>query len=317
MILCVNLNAAIDRTIVVESFRLGEIHRPVQVLPTPGGKGCNVARGLKSLGEMPVVTGWVGGYMGQFIENGLHREGIGASFVQTDSESRICTSILDLKTNTLTEIYEKGDAIPAAKIVEFKKHFRNIIGDYAAVTFSGSLPPGVPNDFYGELIVMARQANVMTFLDSSGNAFKLGLQIGKPALIKPNEKEFAELVGHQVETVAEFAQAAIEISERCHTTVVVSLGADGALAANRSQVVHIRPPQMTIKSAVGSGDCMLAGIAHGLTHRLPFVEAIKYGVAAGTANALTLGTGSFSRQAFENVLMNLTQTELIPELHAT
>jgi len=302
MILCVNLNAAIDRTIVVKSLRLGEIHRSEQVIQTPGGKGCNVARGLKSLGESPVVTGWVGGFAGQFIEDGLRREGIGTSFAQVDSESRICTSILDSETNALTEIYEKGDAIPADKIAEFKKHFANIIGNYAAVTFSGSLPPGVPNDFYGELIALARQAGVTTFLDSSGAPFKLGLEIGEPVLIKPNEKEFVELVGRKIESLAEFAQAATEISERYQTIVVVSLGAEGALAAKRSQVFHVRPPQVTIKSAVGSGDCLLAGIAYGLTRAMPLIEAIQYGVAAGTANALTMGAGIFSKQEFEQIL---------------
>ncbi len=95
MILCVNLNAAIDKTIVVNSFQLGQIHRPEAVKSLAGGKGCNVARALKQFGEEPVVTGWVGGTAGQFIENGLHQEGIQTDFIFTDFESRTCTSILD------------------------------------------------------------------------------------------------------------------------------------------------------------------------------------------------------------------------------
>ncbi len=306
MILCVNPNAAIDRTIVVKSFRLGQIHRPEQVIPTPGGKGCNVARGLKSLGESPVVTGWVGGFAGQFIEAGLRREGIGASFVHTDFESRTCLSILDAETKTLTEIYEKGAAVPADKVDEFEEHFRAIIGDYAAVTFSGSLPPGVPKDFYGRLLEISRAAGVPAFLDSSGEAFKIGVEVGKPQLIKPNKKEFAELFGRKIKTRADFTQAAIEISTHDQTLVVLSLGADGAIAANRSQVFRVRPPRIAIKSAVGSGDCMLAGIAYGLTHSFSLEDAVKYGVAAGTANALTVGAGIFSKEDFERVLAQVT-----------
>ena len=306
MILCVNLNAAIDRTVVVNSFRLGEIHRPEQVIPTPGGKGCNVARGLKSLSESPVVTGWVGGFAGQFIEGGLQREGIGTSFVHTDFESRICTSILDSRTNILTEIYEKGDAVPADKVVEFKKHFHSIIADFAAVTFSGSLPPGVPKDFYGQVLEISRAANVPSFLDSSGEPFKLGLELGKPNLIKPNEKEFAELAGYEIKTLTEFKKAAVEISTRYQTIVVVSMGAEGAIAANQSQVFRVCPPQVTIKSAVGSGDCVLAGMVYGLTHSLSLEESLKFGVAAGTANALTVGAGVFSTQDFERMLADVT-----------
>src|SRR5512144_1251596 len=91
MILCLNLNAAIDKTIVVSSFEINKIHRPESVLALAGGKGCNVARALKTLKEIPVVSGWVGGFAGQFIERELQQEGIQTDFVHTDFESRTCT----------------------------------------------------------------------------------------------------------------------------------------------------------------------------------------------------------------------------------
>jgi tagatose 6-phosphate kinase len=192
MILCVNLNAAIDKTIVVSSFKLGEIHRPEVVKSLAGGKGCNVARGLQQLGEKPVVTGWVGGTGGQFIENGLRQEGIATDFVYTDFESRTCTSILDSTTQTMTEIYEKGDPVPPDKVTEMLAHFREIVGGYTAVTLSGSLPPGVPLDFYAQLIEAAHEKNVPAFLDTSGEALRQGVK-AKPFLIKPNESEVAIL----------------------------------------------------------------------------------------------------------------------------
>ncbi|HEX9373783.1 MAG TPA: 1-phosphofructokinase family hexose kinase [Roseiflexaceae bacterium] len=306
MILCLNANAAIDKTVVVSPFRLNEIHRPQRVLAIPGGKGANAARGLKRLGEAPVVSGWVGGFSGQFIEQGLQREDIATAFVHVDFESRTCLSILDPAGGTLTEIYEKGDPVPPAKVDELKALFRATIGDYAAVTFSGSLPPGVPMDFYGELLEIARGAGVPGFLDSSGAALRAGLEAGAPGLIKPNAHEFAELVGRPLERVEDIAAAAVEVSTRHRTIVVISLGAAGALAAQGSELVHVRPPQIAIKSAVGSGDCTLAGITYGLTHGLSFPAAIGYGVAAGTANALTVGAGTFALEDFERVLAQLT-----------
>ena len=197
MILCVNPNAAIDKTVVVPAFRLNEIQRPEQVLAFPGGKGCNVARALKLLGESPVVTGWIGGYAGQFIEDGLQAEGIQTDFVHTDFESRTCLSILDPQNNTLTELYEKGDPVPIEKVEEFKQRFAASVKRYAAVTFSGSLPPGVPLDFYRQMIEIAREADVPAILDSSGAALRLGVQ-SQPTLVKPNEKEFADLAGKQL-----------------------------------------------------------------------------------------------------------------------
>ncbi|MCC6805752.1 MAG: hypothetical protein IT319_22915 [Anaerolineae bacterium] len=102
MILCVNANAAVDKTAIVSPFRLNAIHRPQQVLALPGGKGGNVARALRTLGDDPMMIGWVGGFAGQFIEDALHREGIATNVVRTSSESRTCLSILDPETGTLT-----------------------------------------------------------------------------------------------------------------------------------------------------------------------------------------------------------------------
>jgi tagatose 6-phosphate kinase len=309
MILCVNPNAAIDKTVVVSPFRLNAIHRPQQVMALPGGKGCNVARALKRLGDTPIVTGWVGGFAGQFIEAGLYQEGIQTAFVHLDFESRTCLSILDPENNTLTEIYEKGDTIPAEALEALKVRFRSMVRDYAALTLSGSLPPGVPADFYAQLIDIARDAGVPAILDSSGEALKQGLA-RKPLLVKPNATEFADIVGRPLEKLADYVEAAVEVCARYQTSLVLSLGPDGAIAVNSKDALHLRPPRLTIRSAVGSGDSMLAGITYGLTHSLSFEDAVKYGIAAGTANALTLGAGVFTLDDLERVLAGVTVERL-------
>ncbi len=309
MILCVNPNAAIDKTLVVRGYRLNQIHRPEQVVSTPGGKGCNVARGLKCLGESPVVTGWVGGFAGQFIEAGLQKEGIGTDFVHTDAESRTCISVFDPENGALTEIYEKGDPVPPGKVAEFVTRFSEIIRGYQAVTFSGSLPPGVPVDLYGRLIEIAREAGVPSYLDSSGEALSIGLD-ARPALIKPNEDEMASLTGRKMQALPDYVSAALDISRRYRTGVAVSLGAQGVLAVRENEVLHVRPPNLTVKSVVGSGDCTLAGIVFGDVHAFSFEDSVKYGVAAGSANALTFGAGVFNRAEFEQVLAQVSVSRL-------
>lgn len=309
MILCVNPNAAIDKTVIVSPFHLNKIHRPQAVKALPGGKGCNVARALKRLGDTPVVTGWVGGSAGQFIEHGLHDEGIQTAFVHTDFESRTCLSILDAENNTMTEIYENGEAVPPEKVEELKAHFRAIVSDYAAVTLSGSLPQGVPQDFYADLITMAHEAHVPVILDSSREALKHGVE-AQPFLIKPNNDEVAVLVGKDLNGMADYAAAARDISQRYHTIVVLSLGPDGALAVNDQDAVHVKNPPVEAQSAVGSGDSMLAGLAYGFTHKFAFENAIAYGVAAGTANTLQVGAGMFSLEDFERVRIGVTVTRV-------
>ncbi len=307
MILCVNANAAIDKTAVVSPFRLDAIHRPQQVLALPGGKGCNVARALLLLGEKPVVTGWVGGFAGQFIEAGLQREGVQTAFVQIESESRTCLSILDPEANTMTELYEKGAEIPPDKLDALINLFRSRVGDAAAVTLSGSLPAGVPTDFYGQLIEIAHEANVPVYLDSSGAALKAGC-LAKPTLIKPNQHEFAELVGVPLKSRADYISAALNVSAHFGTIVVLSLGAEGAIAADNTEVYHAQPAPIKVVSAVGSGDCLLAGVSYGLSHGFTLAESLRYGVAAGTANAMQIGAGIFSLKDFQTVLFGTSVT---------
>jgi 1-phosphofructokinase family hexose kinase len=300
MILCLNLNAAIDKTIAVPAFEINQIHRPGSVIASAGGKGCNVAPALHKLGEAPVVSGWVGGFAGRFIESELDREGIRTDFIHTGFESRTCTSILDPEKQTLTEIYELGEAIPSEKVDELRAHIRAIIGDYRAVILSGSLPPGVPADFYASVIRIAREANVLTFLDSSGNALRKGAQAA-PFLIKPNESEAKCLVRGKPERSTESVRMAVEISTKYKTRVVLSMGAGGAIAAEGREVFVVPSPPVEAKSAVGSGDCMLAGLAHGFLQGLSFEQAVINGVAAGAANTLTIGAGRFGLDDFERL----------------
>ncbi|MEP7291828.1 MAG: 1-phosphofructokinase family hexose kinase [Chloroflexota bacterium] len=301
MILCVSANAAIDKTVIISPFRLDQIHRPQSMLALAGGKGCNVARALKTLGENALVTGWVGGFAGQFIERELQNEAIETAFVHTDAESRTCLSILDPEAGTLTEIYERGEPVSSEKIDELIKRFGELIPGCSAVALSGSLPAGVPLDFYAQLITVAHTANVPVYLDTSGEALKRGLE-AKPDVIKPNKREFTDFVGGSYfNRLEEYTAAAREVAARYETTVILSLGSDGALAVTGSQVVHARPPQVTITSAVGSGDSLLAGLIYASASSTDLAEHLRCGVAAGTANTLAFGAGLFTREDFERI----------------
>jgi tagatose 6-phosphate kinase len=300
MILCLNLNAAIDKTIILSSFEIDKIHRPESVIALAGGKGCNVARALKTLGEIPVVSGWVGGFAGQFIEKELHMKGVQTDFIHTEFESRTCTSILDREKQTMTEIYELGEAVPLEKIDELRDHVTSIIGKYKAITLSGSLPAGVPTNFYADLIEIARKENVLTFLDTSGDALRKGVAAG-PFFIKPNETEVKSILEIGPSDTFDSARAAAEISTKYGTNVLLSLGAEGAIAANEAEIFRVKNPRVDAKSAVGSGDCMLGGLTHGFLQGLSFEESVICGVAAGTANTLMMGAGQFKIEDYERL----------------
>ena len=291
MILCVNPNAAIDKTLVVENFHLNAIHRPILELALPGGKGCNVARAAKTLGQQPVVTGWVGGYHGQFIEEGLHAEGIQTAMIHTQVESRDCTSILDSSTGSMTEIYERGRPVTPAELQAFYANFKEWLAKVNTVTLSGSLPPGVPADFYARLIVMAREAGVTSLLDSSGEPLRLGLESGRPDVLKCNRAELSGIVGHPLDKLDDIRRVLRDFSTRLGSKMVITLGESGALATDGARTWLAQAPHIQVVSAVGSGDAFLAGLACGLVENKPFKEALRLAIAAGSANALQIGAG--------------------------
>lgn len=304
-IVCVNLNAALDKVVTVENFALNAIHRPQAVVASPGGKGCNVARVLKVLGESPVVTGWVGGYAGRFIENGLRAEGIRTAFVHTQSESRMCFSVLDPAQRTMTEIYERGEPISSLALAAFRRRYRALLSSCSLVTLSGSLPAQVPDDLYAELIRTARQAGVPALLDTFGESLRLGLE-AHPRLVKPNRYELCTLLGQDLVSPTEIAAAAQQVAHDWETEVVVSLGAEGALAATQHGVWYARPPAIAAVSTVGSGDAMLAGLASGLIHAYSFEDALRLGIAAGAANTLNIGAGRVKPEDVQAILAGVT-----------
>jgi tagatose 6-phosphate kinase len=231
-------------------------------------------------------------------------------FIHTDFESRTCTSILDREKQTMTEIYEVGESVPLEKINELRDHILATIRKYRAITLSGSLPPGVPTDFYADLIEIARKENVLAFLDTSGDALRKGVEAG-PFFIKPNETEARSLLGINSSDPFDSAQAVVEISTRYGTNVLLSLGENGAVAAKADEIFTVKSPSVDAKSAVGSGDCMLAGLTHGILQGLSFEEAVICSVAAGTANTLMMGAGQFKIEDYERLLGQIHGSDTI------
>lgn len=293
MILCVNANAAIDKTLVVEGFHPNGLFRPSQSISLPGGKGCNVARVLQTLGEATLLTGWVGGHSGRFIEAQLAEENLPSAFVQVEGESRTCLTILDPLSGTVTEIYEKGEPLPANAQEELIERYNSLLPGSSLVVISGSLPPGVPAHLYADLISRASRAGIPAFLDSSGEALRIGLEQGRPDLIKPNRVEFEALIGKKLETLEQAAAAVRRVAYETSVTVVVSLGAEGALMGGEEELwLALPPPVKKVGSAVGSGDALLAGLAYGRVHDLGPEETLRLSVACGAANTLQTGAGN-------------------------
>ena len=196
MIITVTLNAAIDKSLSVPNFRLGRRHRTVEQRTMAGGKGVNIARTLKALGQPVIATGFAGGATGTHIVEQLTEESILNDFVRIREESRTNTSVLDPTTGEQTEINERGPSVSAREVELFRDKLLYLARGAAIVVFAGSLPRGVEPDLYAPLIRDLARLEVMTVVDTDGEPLRHAVR-AEPDVVSPNVLEAEELVGHE------------------------------------------------------------------------------------------------------------------------
>src|ERR1051325_1329710 len=196
MIITVTLNAAIDKSLSVPNFRLGRRHRTVDQTTLPGGKGVNVARTLKTLGQPVIATGFAGGATGTRIVEQLTAESILNDFVRIREESRTNTAVLDPTNGEQTEINERGPAVSPKELELFRDKLLYLARGADIVVFAGSLPREVEPDTYAKLIRELRAMGLVTVLDTDGEPLRQAVR-AEPTVVSPNVLEAEELVGHE------------------------------------------------------------------------------------------------------------------------
>src|SRR5690348_10987114 len=206
MIITVTLNAALDKTLEVPNFRVGRRHRSVEQTTMPGGKGVNIARALKRLGQPVIATGLAGGSTGNRIVDALNVESILNGFIRIREESRTNTAVLDPTTGLHTEINERGPSVSAHELELFREKLLYLAKGASICVFAGSLPRGVEPDVYAGLIREVRKLGVITMIDTEGEPLRLAMR-SEPHVVTPNELEAEELVGHEFNDDDDRAQA--------------------------------------------------------------------------------------------------------------
>ncbi len=290
MILTVTMNPSIDKIYFVNDFRLGEVHRPTDMIASPGGKGLNVARVAKLMGEVVGATGPLGGGNGDFIQKGVVDLGIKSLFCPIAGESRICVNVSDVVNQHSTEVLEAGPVISEEEAAVQLKLFTDLMNDTDVVTMSGSMAKGLPTDYYGQLIQAAKDKGVRTLLDSSGEAFVAGVK-AKPYAIKPNEDEIKKVYHEPVETIEDKMAAIRFFKNEGIELPIISMGKDGSLAGLSDGIYKVSIPSVKVVNTVGSGDSFIAGLAIGLQRGLDEQSMLKMATACGTANTQYAQTG--------------------------
>jgi 1-phosphofructokinase family hexose kinase len=318
MIITVTLNAAIDKSLSVPNFRLGRRHRTVEQRTMAGGKGVNVARTLKALGQPVIATGFAGGVTGTHIVEQLTDEAVLNDFVRIREESRTNTSVLDPTTGEQTEINERGPSVSEREVELFADKLLYLARGAAIVVFAGSLPRGVEPEIYASLIRDLARMEVTTVVDTDGEPLHHAVR-AEPDVVSPNVLEAEELVGHEFAGEDERSLAVHEIAalgpreaimtlpDGCYAQVLV----DGQPSLKRARV---QPREPVAKS--GSGDAFLAGyLAARYESRAPD-QCLRFGVACGAESTARLGAGLIDPREARRLIgeVELTEVELPAEV---
>jgi 1-phosphofructokinase len=279
MIYTVTLNPALDYNIQFDKFETGTLNPAKLSYFLAGGKGINVSKVLKNLGKDSVAMGFVGGFTGDYIKRELSEKGIEYDFIELDETTRVNIKLKD--SNDETEI-----AGIAPKISEEKQKLLldelMKIGDGDILVLAGSIPNGVPKDFYAKII--SELKGVKVILDTRGEAFDEGIK-AKPFLVKPNIHELEEYLGEKFENIDDIVAGAKKLMNHGVQNVIVSMGGDGSLFLTGEKVYLGNIPKGNLKNSVGAGDSMVAGFVSALVEGLKLEEAYMRGIASGSATA--------------------------------
>jgi 1-phosphofructokinase family hexose kinase len=311
MIITVTLNAAIDKTLAVPNFRLGRRHRAVEQTAMAGGKGVNVARTLRALGQPVIATGVAGGPTGTRIVENLTEEGILNDFVRIREESRTSTAVVDPTSGEQTEINEHGPHVSEGELELFVDKLIYLAKGAGVCVLAGSLPRGVDTALYGRIIEEMKRLGVTTVLDSEGEPLRAATR-RSPDVVSPNELEAEGLVGYEFGDEEDRRSAVREMVEMGARESIMTLS-DGCLALLGDGDRHVY--RATLEplepvSAVGSGDAFLAGFVAARYGGRGHEDALRFAVACGAESTQHFGAGRVEQREVERLVPEVRVVEL-------
>ena len=284
MIYTVTFNPAIDYVVELVSFNIGEINRTTREYMNLGGKGVNVSRVLTNLEVPNVALGFVAGFTGDALRNGLEGMGVKTDFISLEEgNTRINVNIKGVEE---TDINARGPEIPNSAIDELFKKLDNLqSGD--TLVLAGSIPTSLPNDMYERIMERLYGKGIRFVVDATRDLLVKSLKY-EPFLIKPNNHELGEIFGLELTTDNEIIYYARELKKQGAKNVLISMAGDGAILVDENDVAHkIGTPKGKVKNSVGAGDSMVAGFCAGYLEKGDYKYALRMGTAAGSASAFS------------------------------
>ena len=307
-IITLTVNPAVDKSTCINGLQPDRKLRGSTPVLEPGGGGINVSRAIRKLGGASQCVYVAGGCLGDQLHELLDQERITQHVVSSPHETRENFMVFDEATQQQYRFVTEGASTAEIAWHQSLTLLSGLIaaGDY--VVASGSLPPGVPTDYYAQVVKIVQKRGAKAIVDTSGEALQQAVRAGV-YLLKPNLGELSTLTSQRAITAPEQEQLAQQlIQQQQAEVVVVSLGAQGAMLVTEVGVTYIAAPTVPKKTTVGAGDSMVAGMVLRLSQDWELIEAVRYGVACGTAATMNHGTQLCRRENVEELYRWMIQS---------
>ncbi|NLZ53301.1 MAG: 1-phosphofructokinase [Thermoanaerobacteraceae bacterium] len=308
MIVTVTPNPAIDRTIIINKLEPGQLNRVERTIIDLGGKGINVAKNIKVLGGNALCLGFIGKKDYSALEY-LNSLELKHDFTFIEGRIRVNIKLIDIHASCNTDINEYGPMITSQEERNLINKIKLILKNTKVLVLSGSLPPGLNNDFYKKLILHAKKSGAKVILDADNEALKLGIE-AQPYMIKPNIHEFSQITSNKIDTTQEIIEASLRIIKKGVSVVAVSMGNQGSITVTPKKAYIVPPLDVKVKSTVGAGDAMVAGFAMGLAQNHDFTETLRVACAASSAAVTQEGTKPIELHTFNELLKQIKVKEI-------
>ncbi len=300
MIVTLTINPTIDRVISVDRLAFEDRAYINSTRESAGGRGINASSVIHCFGGDTVAVLTSGGEAGKRLEQHLNIDGLPFQVVPIANEIRTNLTITDRHGLTVN-LNEKGPELSKAEVASVERAVKGMLDQASWLMVCGSIPPGVPATFYGRLISAARKKKVKTLLHADGESLRHGIE-ERPTVATPNHQEAERLLGRNLLTRTHYLEAAERIRTMGPESVVLSLGSRGAIGAFRDGLVEALPPRVDAVCPIGAGDALSAAYTWSMDRKNNAVEALRWGVAAGTASARLAGMSFANLQQSQEML---------------
>ncbi|EFC92078.1 1-phosphofructokinase [Dethiosulfovibrio peptidovorans DSM 11002] len=302
MIVTVTLNPAVDEGYVVRDFNPGGWFRAVSSDRSPGGKGINVSLLLNQLGHESAAMGFLAGFNGDYIRDVLRRLRITTNFVHVTGETRTNVYVVDETGRVETGISESGPEISEDALTRFLSNYRRMLNRASVVVIGGSIPPGVPQDIYRDLVSMAKDVGVETFVDAAGPAFMAGIEAG-PSFAKIDHRFMSQLSGTPLSTLDNLIRAVSDLHDLGVNWAVSSYHVYGDVFFTPDGIYLAKLGDRTdVVSMFGASDALVAGLVVGYMEGMSPEEAIRFSMGCAMEDATHMAKGISGREAVERYM---------------